>query len=70
MKRTTMQSCFNTKNIKFVKTIQFCLPKTLCPILTETVKTIFPHFLEETEFNLNKNELLSECCLNRDLIMT
>ena len=33
MNRNTMQSCFNTKNIKFVINIQFCLPKTQCPIL-------------------------------------
>ena len=32
--------------------------------------SIFLHFLEETEFDLNEIELLSECCLNRDFIMT
>ena len=32
--------------------------------------SILLHFLEETEFDLNGNELLSECCLKRDFIMT
>ena len=38
--------------------------------LEETEDSIFPHFMEETEFDLNENGLLSECCLNRDFIIT